>query len=506
MPVSALNFPSNWRLPLYWVEVDPSQAGFPTFRMPALLIGQMATGKTWTAGVPVAAQSLETVRAGAGNGSMLAQMAEAFLANNRAQELWFMPVADPAGAAATGTITVTGTATAGGMLNLYIGDKRVQVSIPTGALQNATATAIAAAINADVHLPVTASATTNVVTLTVKWLGTTGNDIRLADSLLGQPGGELLPVGVTVAYVQMSGGTGVADLATAITNMGDFPYEFVCTPYNDSANLALLETEFGFGDTGRWGWMRQLYGHVFTARRDSYSNHLTAGVLRNSGVVSNMALEAETASPIWKVAAAYTAKAARSLTIDPARPLQTLEFDEIMPAPVHKRYEKSERNAIAGVGLAAQTVFANNKMGIEVEATQYQKNVYGTPDDAYMYVTTLATLSRLFRNQRQEITSKFPRHKLADDGTPFGRGQAIATPNMVKGHLIASYRVDMYNGLVENVRAFKSNLIVERDSNNPNRLNVLYPPDLINQLRIFYVLAQFRLQYDRGVDTTIATA
>ena len=41
--------------------------------------------------------------------------------------------------------------------------------------------------------------------------------------------------------------------------------------------------------------------------------------------------------------------------------------------------------------------------------------------------------------------------------------------------------------------------MVERDPNNPNRVNVLYPPDLINQLRVFAVLAQFRLQYDRGV-------
>ena len=45
--------------------------------------------------------------------------------------------------------------------------------------------------------------------------------------------------------------------------------------------------------------------------------------------------------------------------------------------------------------------------------------------------------------------------------------------------------------------------MVERDPNDPNRLNVLYPPDLINQLRIFAVLAQFRLQYDRGIDTVI---
>jgi hypothetical protein len=33
---------------------------------------------------------------------------------------------------------------------------------------------------------------------------------------------------------------------------------------------------------------------------------------------------------------------------------------------------------------------------------------------------------------------------------------------------------------------------------------VLYPPDLINQMRIFAVLAQFRLQYNRGIDTEIA--
>ncbi|UGY21517.1 hypothetical protein HU675_0026175 [Bradyrhizobium septentrionale] len=61
----------------------------------------------------------------------------------------------------------------------------------------------------------------------------------------------------------------------------------------------------------------------------------------------------------------------------------------------------------------------------------------------------------------------------------------------------------MYVGLVENLAAFKQHLIVERDPNDPNRVNVLYPPDLINQLRIFAVLAQFRLQYDRGIDSQI---
>jgi phage tail sheath gpL-like len=73
----------------------------------------------------------------------------------------------------------------------------------------------------------------------------------------------------------------------------------------------------------------------------------------------------------------------------------------------------------------------------------------------------------------------------------------------VKAELVAQYRIDEFNGLVENAAAFKNNLIVERDPNDVNRLNVLYPPDLVNQLRVFAVLAQFRLQFDRGVDLAI---
>jgi phage tail sheath gpL-like len=50
-------------------------------------------------------------------------------------------------------------------------------------------------------------------------------------------------------------------------------------------------------------------------------------------------------------------------------------------------------------------------------------------------------------------------------------------------------------GIVENAALFASHLIVERDATDPNRVNVLYPADYVNQLRVFAVLNQFRLQY-----------
>src|SRR5215467_3201818 len=274
-------------------------------------------------------------------------------------------------------------------------------------------------------------------------------------------------------------------------------------PYTDASSLAAWDQEYGFTDTGRWGWQPQLFGHVLSAKRGSYSALLTFGETQNSAVESIMGVETGSPSPVFEWAAAYAAKAQRALINDPARPLQSLSLNQIKLAAVNQRFYFPELNSLASTGIAIQKLGADNQPMIAREQTTYQLNLYGQSDDAYELVTTLATLAKLLRNQKNAITSKFPRMKLADDGTKFGPGQAIVTPGIIKAELVNEYQMDMWNGLVENLRAFKANLIVERDSDNPNRVNVLYPPDLINQLRVFAVLAQFRLQYDRGIDYQI---
>jgi phage tail sheath gpL-like len=299
------------------------------------------------------------------------------------------------------------------------------------------------------------------------------------------------------------GGVGTPNFATAISNIQKKGYEYVALPYNDSNSLFVWDQEYGFTDTGRWGWERQQFGHIFSAKRGSYANLLEFGDTLNSGVESIMAFEQTTPSPMFEAAAAYTAKAQRALINDPARPLQTLALNQIKGCPLQDRFDFPELNSLASNGLAIQEIGSDDQPMILREQTTYQLNLYGAPDDAYELVTTLATLAKLLRNQKYAITSKFPRSKLADDGTKFGPGQAIVTPGIIKAELVNEYQMDMWNGLVENLKAFKAHLIVERDPNDPNRVNVLYPPDLINQLRIFAVLAQFRLQYDRGIDTTI---
>jgi phage tail sheath gpL-like len=439
---------------------------------------------------------------------MLSRMFRAFYNNNTSGLVYGLPVAEPvAGVAASGTITVTKVPTEPGTIHLYIGGTHVPVNVGSTDTLNEIHVAISAAINEIEDLPVSSVGGPTVVTLTALWKGASGNDITVGMNYYGTIGGEITPIGMTLtlpATGMLTGGTGVPTFDNAISNLGEREFEYVAMPYTDAVSLGAWENEYGFSDEGRWGWQRQLFGHVFSAKRGLYADLLTFGNTRNSGVMSVIGFEMASPSPSFEWAAAYAAKAQRALINDPARPLQSLSLNQIKPAPLQNRFMFSELNSLALNGIAIQKTGSDNQPMLAREQTTYQLNLYGMPDDAYELVTTLATLARLLRNQRHAITSKFPRHKLANDGTRFGPGQAIVTPGIAKAELIAQYRFDEYNGLVENTRAFKQNLIVERDPNDPNRLNVLYPPDLINQLRVFAVLAQFRLQYDLGVDTQIA--
>ena len=510
MPISFAQIPQNIKVPLYWVEVDPSKAGLPTLNLRALLVGCMNQDGTALPDIPVAIGTQAQADDKFGEGSELALMFHAYFANNFANEVWGGPVSQSVGAAAaTATITVATPPTEAGTIHLYIAGHHVPINVGMSDTAAEVATEIAAQINDDLNqpLPVSAEATASAVTLTATFEGVNGNDIRVEMDYYGKVGGDYPVTGLVLTLPPtgfLTGGVGTPDMDNLIIAMGESEFEYIAMPYTDSNSLLAWEEEMGFGDTGRWGWQRQHFGHVFSSKRGQYSDLVTFGLTRNSGVISILAFEEPTPTPMFEMCAAYTAKAQRALSNDPARPLQTLQLNGTLPAKLHDRFNFIELNSLASSGLAIQKCWEGSATTqIAREQTTYQLNLYGQGDDAYELVTTLATLAKVLRNQRHAITTKYPRHKLANDGTRFGPGQAIVTPGIIKAELISQYRQDEWNGLVEDTRNFKRFLLVERDPNNPNRLNVLYPPDLINQLRVFAVLAQFRLQYDRGIDVEI---
>lgn len=167
---------------------------------------------------------------------------------------------------------------------------------------------------------------------------------------------------------------------------------------------------------------------------------------------------------------------------------------DMLPAPKGKRFTMTEQQTLLSHGVATAYV-ESGVLRIQRDVTTYRKNAYGVADNSYLDSETLHTSAYVLRKLKSVITSKYGRHKLASDGTRFGPGQAIVTPAVIKGELLATYRQLERAGIVENYELFKQYLVVERDASDPNRLNTLFPPDYVNQLRVFAVVNQFRLQY-----------
>lgn len=486
--------PSDVRVPLFYAELDNSQAGYFTQQQRTLIIGQKLSSAPGETNKPTIMARTDESRTQYGRGSMISRMHEIYRAGDSAGEVWMIALDDPAeGQAAEGSLAITGPATKAGTLSVYFGAQRVQVGVAVGDTATAIGTALAAAINANPDLPVTATSTTGTVMVTARHKGELGNDILVQLNMRGLAGGEWTPAGVQVAITAMAGGTGAPDLVEALAAMGDEEFDFIIHPYTDSASLDAFKMLMN-DLTGRWSFNRQIYGHVYTAKRGTLSGLYASGKLRNDQHNTIDGFETLVPNPSWEYAASFGARTAVFTIANPARPTQTGELVGIMPAPPENRFIWSERQSLLTAGIATSVV-NGGAVRIERAITTYQVNSWDQPDPSYLDSETMHQLSTVLRRLRSVITTKYARCSLADNGTPIPAGSGIVTPNMVRGELIAEYEKMQRAGLVENLEAFQEHLIVERNADNPNRLDILYPPDLINQLRVFAVLAQFRLQY-----------
>ncbi|EKN4208068.1 phage tail sheath subtilisin-like domain-containing protein [Yersinia ruckeri] len=487
------HIPNNLRTPLFFAEFDNSQANSATTTQRTLIIGQMLAAATLPPNLPVLVSSVATVAGLCGAGSMLQGQMAAYLANDIAGEIYILPLSDAeAMVAATGKITVTTPASATGAISLYIAGIRVQIAVVATDDVATIATALTAAINAATALPVIATAAAGVITLTAKNKGAHGNAIDVRLNYLGSAGGENTPDSLALTITPMSGGAGAPELDDALANLQDRTFDFIINPYTDTASLNKLK-DFLSDSTGRWSYAEQLYGHSFAAQSGTYGQLTAAGELRNDQHASLLGVNGSpTPSYIWS--AAYVGAIAQSLRNDPGRPLQTLSIAGVLAPPLASRFTLTERNNLLHSGISTVTVADDGTVQVENIITTYQKNGFGAEDDSYLQIETLFLLMFVTRYMRTQVTSKFARMKLAADGTRFAPGSAIITPNVIRAELIAQYQALEFSGYVQDAKGFAKGLIVEKSASNPNRVDVLWTGVLINQLRIFAVLNQFRLQ------------
>lgn len=493
MSIAFDRIPQSQRRPFTFFEFDPSRANSGTQDSRGLIVAQMLAAGTAAANVPFLATNLAAVKAACGVGSMAARMYEIWRKNDSEGELWIAPLEeDSEGAAATGALTFTGPATAAGTLFLYVAGQLLKVGVAAGDTAGEIAIAVAAAIQAVSALPVSAAVdgvVTTKVNLTAKWKGLTGNDIDLRMNRNGVAGGEALPGGVGVAITAMSGGTANPDIGDALATLGDEEYDFIAMPYTDTTNLDAFK-DFMDDVTGRWAYNRQIYGHGFAHKSGSVADRATFGAARNDPAIDIIG-SYKSPTPPWEWAAAFAAEAAVSIRAHAARPLQTLPLAGILAPDKQDRDTTGEQETLLHDGIATYVVASDGTVQIGREITTYQKNGFGQDDDAWLDLQTRTIGWTFVRRLRAAITSKFPRHLLAEDGTRFGEGQPVVTPAILKAELVAQYSEMERDGLVQDVQWFIDNSVVEIDPNNKNRANLLLAPDFIGQLRIVASKVQF---------------
>jgi phage tail sheath gpL-like len=158
------------------------------------------------------------------------------------------------------TLTVTGTATAGGTHYVKI-DGRTNVNgqyyavnIASGDTATQIATKIYNAINAVLGSPVTAaldSPPSGLLTLTTKWKGLTAQSVSIEMDT------NSTSIGITYAVAQTTAGIGTPDIAPALTAFGNIWYTWVSSGYGTvTAVMDSLEAFNGVPDktnpTGRY--------------------------------------------------------------------------------------------------------------------------------------------------------------------------------------------------------------------------------------------------------------
>jgi phage tail sheath gpL-like len=490
--ISFTNISPTARVPLFYVQMDSSQAGVAQTTQRALLIGQTLSSGTASAGVPVFVPDLFTAIAMFGKGSMAARMYHAYISNDPVGEVWVLPLADnSAGTAGTGDIVFSATATQAGTFPLYLAGQSVPFAVSVGDTATVQGTNCAAAINAMAGLPLTATASAGTVVLTAKHKGVAAGALDIRVAYAGIRSGEVVPGGVAYAITAFSGGASDPDLGSVGTAMGAVLFDAIVHPYTGSTDMGEMKQVMSDA-SGRWSPSVQQFGHVFTFDCDTSANLLTLGGANNDQHTT-IAGTYNSPTPACEWAAAWCGAVFPSLKADPARPLQTLPIYGVLAPPEVSQFTPSVQQSLLSTGIALPMFDDSGQAYVCRCVTTYQTNAYGQADQSYLDAETLYTLMSITRQLKAMVTTKYGRCKLADDGTPFGPGQPVVTPSIIKADMVALYNTMQRAGLCENAAAMQAATIVIRNSNDPSRVDVLWAPYLISGLRIFAVLNQFRL-------------
>ena len=459
------SIPASIRKPGKYFEFNTKLAvrTLPANLIRVLIVGQKLAAGSGDALSPTPIYSDQDAATIFGNGSNLHLMCRAAIQANAYLDLTAVGLADADTAVASaGAVVVGGPATGSGSFKLYIGNHMIEVGIASADTADAIATALSAEIAKYGDLPVSAAVDgvdTTKVNFTARNLGTIGDQIGIDT--------DITAAGVTATVTAMTGGAVDPDSSTALDTVFAEQYDIIITPYNDQTGATALRDYLDSVS----GPMEQRPGRGVFATTGALADATTLSGQVNGGRMNAPYLRA-TRSPAYEVAAAYGAVMASES--DPARPLNTLALTGISAPAVDQRLSRTEQESCLNNGVSPLEVGPGEVVRIVRAVTTYTQDAQGIDDISLLDTTTIATLDYTRKACRDRIALRFPREKLNS-----------RTPNSVRSELLDVLELLEPLEILENVAANAAGVVVQKNLQDPNRLDAKIPTDVVNGLHVF---------------------
>lgn len=407
-----------------------------------------------------------------GIGSIAHKMVEAALTGNPNLNLYVCALDDAVAAvAAVGSVIIGGPATASGSITVYIGNQAVQVAVSSGDAAAAIATNLLAALAAIPDLPVSYAidgVNNAKVNFTALNKGTVGNQIGIDYDTI-----SAADCGVTVTVAIMATGSVDPTLSTALTAIFTAGDDLIVTQFNDQTSLTALATHLESVS----GPLEQRGARGIYSIGGALAAATTLAGQINDGRVNCAYIRGSHSNP-YEVAACYAAVMASEE--DPAMPLNTLVLTGIAAPPDDQRLSRTEQESCLWNGVSPLEVGPGENVQIVRAISTYIKNAAGVADPSLLDTTTISTLdyTRVAVNTR--LLLRFPRSKLTN-GVP-----KVKPPTSAK---VRSEVIDVLLQLesleiLQNVSSNIAGVLVERDTQDNNRLDIKIPANVVNGLHV----------------------
>lgn len=436
-----------------------------------------------------------------GAGSGCALMFAAFKAKNTTTPLFVAPVAAATGTAASQTITITANGTGGSPAQTTgVIQYRVDGKAPAQAVFAATDTAstiatnLAAAINSNVNLPVTAVPSTNTVVVTAKVVGARGNDLRGFAQVVSGSG-----VSNTVAspanFTSGAGSdlVGYQNTLNALAVNGQRYYYYVCEAGWDNAD--------GYVNLIPSAVQAQIDSLAMPAvglrqRAIFGSNDTLAHTTAVSTLINDPRLEAVWCKNLDLTPGELAATWASAISNTETVPLTAgdVNFDAFggdaasqpqwgVPAPLDGSAPSATdiQSAIISGVTPLRVVAGGSTVVVKRVTSRYF--TLGGPGNSQQVLDLRITDSgkvticdRFFDDLSAIISLRYPRMLIGNDpvsGSP-PAGPGVVTPSKVRNTCIEVIQTYAATGLI-NGPATLSGLSVDRNANPPTAIGIVVP-------------------------------